>query len=125
MTVGESLMEAGPLHKLTRAELAAKYPCLLDRHRAAVEAALRWEGRMRPAVMADYPDLQKRVCGCGRNVTGYTPEGYPPECANCWEVERRLDEYLDTLKGQQFVLGVLIRKRLLANTWDFRINAKE
>ena len=35
-------------------------------------------------------------------------EGMLPECTNCYEVESRLAEYLQSDKGKQFVLALLV-----------------
>lgn len=34
-------------------------------------------------------------------------DGYCDECANCWEVEKRLRSYLKSRKGIEFVLKML------------------
>lgn len=55
--------------------------------------------------MLDTPKLKCYVCedegDCGGTI---------PKCANCWEVERRLDMYLRSEKGQKFVVAALEKK---------------
>ncbi len=49
--------------------------------------------------MAIYPEKYKcRTCGADGDM-----DGTCQECANCWEVEKRLEDYLRSQKGRDFV----------------------
>jgi hypothetical protein len=108
---------AKPFYKMTRAEVKEWDAGLLDEHRRAVEKAMSWARHIRPEVVADYPDLAAQVCGCGKVCRGYTLG--ETGCAGCWEVESRLEDYLRSLKGQRFVLDLLLRMGLLCDPQDF------
>jgi hypothetical protein len=43
---------------------------------------------------------------CKRNILNYG-SGEMKECANCWEVERRLGDYLQNAAGRNFVTKAL------------------
>ena len=46
---------------------------------------------------------------CNNNIKYLTPKkkGFEAKCTNCWEVERRINDYLKSSKGRS-----LIRKKL-------------
>lgn len=43
---------------------------------------------------------------CGRDISNYL-NGTSDECANCWEVQRRLSDYLKSDIGKAFVENAL------------------
>jgi hypothetical protein len=138
MNTNKLLMELGPLCNFTRAELTAKVTeklggkpsdallaDVLERHREAVTNTViqKYVTNIRPSVVADYPEVARYVCGCGYIITDYLG-GSTTECANCWEVERRLENYLKSMKGQIFVQKLVIRMGFVF-AQDFYILAKE
>lgn len=46
--------------------------------------------------------LKCKTCGAEGDC-----DGTINECVNCWEVERRLEKYLESRKGKKFVINLL------------------
>lgn len=42
---------------------------------------------------------------CGAEILLLTPQGKKKEitCTNCWEIERRIDDYLKSENGRKFI----------------------
>lgn len=59
--------------------------------------------------MCKYCDkaLKCKTCGDVGAMSGHLPE-----CTTCYEVEKRLDEYLKSTKGREFVINALLRTNM-------------
>jgi hypothetical protein len=52
--------------------------------------------------------MELSICKvCGKEVDGYPKGTLHIPCPNCWEVERRLSDYLKSENGKKFVREAL------------------